>query len=79
MSDQDKNKPNVIHAKGLVITLDQSLESSEWAKINYLMRKGYSRKEAVAFLPKLASGEIRNIEEILDKRIHPSKKRVEKK
>jgi hypothetical protein len=64
MSDQDGNKPNVIHTKGLVITLDQSLESSEWPKINYLMRKGYSREEAIALLPKLAYGEIHNIDDI---------------
>jgi hypothetical protein len=57
-------KSYVINSKGLVIMLDQSLESCDWPKINYLMRKGYSREEAVAFLPLLASGKIPNIDSI---------------
>ena len=60
-------KSHVIHSKGLVIKLDQSLESCDWPKVNYLMQKGYSREEAVAFLPLLASGEICGIDSIPDK------------
>ena len=78
-SDRDKQNPEGIDANVLVIVLDQSLESCEWPKINYLMRKGYSREEAVAFLPKLASGEIDNIHDIPDKPSHSSEKEAEKK
>jgi hypothetical protein len=61
-------KPHgTIHTKGLVIRLDQSLGSADWPKIHYLMRKGYTAAEAGAFLPKLASGEIRGIDSIPDK------------
>lgn len=67
-SDQKKENPEGVEARVSVIVLDQSLESCEWPKVNYLMLKGYSREEAVSFLPKLASGEIPNIEEIPTKR-----------
>ena len=59
-----------IDSKGLIITLDQSLESADWPKVHYLIRKGYSREEAVAFLPKLAAGEI-HIDSIPDKPREP--------
>jgi hypothetical protein len=66
-SEKKKLKQGVIDARGLVIVVDQTLESCEWPKINFLMRRGYSRKEAVEFLPKLASGEISDIYSIPDK------------
>jgi len=62
-----------IDSKGLTIIPEQSLESAEWLKVFYLMRKGYTREEAVAFLPKLASGEIRGIDSIPDKHGTPTK------
>ncbi len=62
-----------INLKGLTIIAEQSLESMEWLKIVYLVRKGYTREEAVAFLPRLASGEIRGIDSIPDKQVMPSK------
>ena len=68
MTTDGGKKPGVIDSKGLIIVLDQSLESADWPKVHYLMRKGYSREEAVALLPKLASGEIRGIDSIPDKR-----------
>jgi hypothetical protein len=68
----------VIRSRGLVIRLDQTLERSDWPKVNYLMRKGYSREEAVAFLPRLVSGEIR-IDRIPVKPRDASDKEKEKK
>ena len=78
-SEKKKLKRGVIDTRGLVIVLDQTLESSEWPKVNFLMRKGYSREEAVDFLPKLASGEIRDIDSIPDKPSRSVDKEVEKK
>jgi hypothetical protein len=78
MSDKDKNDSHIVHSKGLVITLDQSLESSEWIKIVHLMRRGYAREEAVALVYRIAAGEIRNIDDIPDKQA-PSKESAEKK
>ena len=74
-----RQKRGGIDASGLVIVLDQTLESCEWPKIHYLMRKGYTREEAVGFLPKLASGEIANIDEIPVQPSHSSEKEAEKK
>jgi hypothetical protein len=72
-TNQGGKKPRVIDSKGLIIVLDQSLESADWPKVNFLMRKGYTRVEAVAFLTKLASGEIHGIDSIPDKQRTPSK------
>ena len=79
ISDQKKENPEGVETRVPVIVLDQSLESCEWPKINYLMRKGYSREEAVGFLPKLASGEIANIDDIPVQPSHSSEKEAEKK
>ena len=78
-SEKKKLKQRVIDARGLVIVVDQTLESCEWPKINFLMRKGYSREEAVDFLPKLATGEIRDIDSIPDKPGRSVDKEIEKK
>ena len=78
-SDQGSKKPGVINSKGLMIILDQSLESADWPKVHYLMRKGYSKEEAVSFLPLLASGKIRNIDNIPDKTRVVSAETVDKK
>ncbi len=61
-----------IDSKGLIIVLEQSLESAEWLKIVYLVKKGYTREEAVAFLPGLASGEIHGIDSIPEKKGSPA-------
>ncbi len=78
-ADKKKQKRGVIDAGGLVIVVDQTLESCEWPKIHYLMRKGYTREEAVGFLPKLASGEIASIDDIPVQPSHSSLKEAEKK
>lgn len=78
MPDQKCKKPHIIDSKGLIIVLDQSLESADWPKVNYLIRKGYSREEAVAFLPRLASGEIHGIDSIPDKERTPTKEGISK-
>ncbi len=62
-----------IASKGLTIIPEQSLESAEWLKIAYLVRKGYTREEAAAFLPGLASGETRGIDSIPEKKGNPAK------
>jgi hypothetical protein len=78
-SEMKKLKRGVIDTRGLVIVLDQTHESGEWPKVNFLMRKGYSREEAVDFLPKLATGEIRDIDSIPDKPGRSVDEEVEKK
>jgi len=79
MPDSTKEKPQVIHKRRLVIKLDQTLESCDWPKINYLMRKGYSREEAITFLTRLASGKIRSIDDIPRKLSSAGKRRAKTK
>ena len=62
-----------IDSKRLIIVPEQSLESAEWLKVVCLMRRGYTKEEAIDFLQRLASGEIHGIDSIPNKRGQASK------